>query len=418
MRISSTLFFQTGLNAINAQQADLMHLYQQTASGQRMVTPADDPLAAAQAINLRQSQSLNQRFADNREVLKNNLGAEENALNSTTLLLQDVKTRLIEAGNGTMSDADRATLADVLQSAKENMLGLANSADGNGQYLFSGHAGTRPPFVKDASGAVSYQGDAGQRLVQADQTRQIASSDVGTDIFASAPAGSRSYVTAGDSGNAGTGVIGKPVITDPDGDNVGKPFSIEFVEDNSGTEPVLRYTITVTEPDGSTTETVADYEPGTTSLSLPGGLQVAFSGSPADGDTFTVEPAASPGTNLNIFDTLDDVIAALKAPASGVDRAQASLANTLATAIQKIDLNYDQVLTVRASVGARMNEVDDIDANGSLRSLSYSNQLSKLEDVDYYTVTAQLQLRQAALEAAALAFKKIQGTSLFNMGSN
>src|SRR3546814_11901123 len=74
MRISSTLFFQTGLNSINAQQSDLMHLYQQIGSGQRMVTPADDPLAAAQAINISQSQSLNKRFADNRDVAKSNLG--------------------------------------------------------------------------------------------------------------------------------------------------------------------------------------------------------------------------------------------------------------------------------------------------------------------------------------------------------
>lgn len=43
MRISSTLFFQTGLNSIHTQQSDLMHIYQQVASGQRMITPADDP---------------------------------------------------------------------------------------------------------------------------------------------------------------------------------------------------------------------------------------------------------------------------------------------------------------------------------------------------------------------------------------
>src|SRR3546814_14521837 len=120
MLISSTLFFQTGLNSIHAQQSDLMHLYQQIGSGQRMVTPADDPLAAAQAINISQSQSLNQRFAENRSVLSQNLGIEENTLNSVTTLLQDVKTRLIEAGNGTMSDADRATLSNVLANESTN----------------------------------------------------------------------------------------------------------------------------------------------------------------------------------------------------------------------------------------------------------------------------------------------------------
>lgn len=160
MRISSTLFFQTGLNSINAQQADLMHLFQQVGSGQRMVTPADDPLAAAQAINISQAQSLNQRFAGNREVAKRNLGMEENTLNSITTLMQDVKTRLIQVGT-TLSDVDRATLANVFESAKSNMLALANSTDGNGQHLFSGSYGNMAPYQANAGGDVGNQLEVG-----------------------------------------------------------------------------------------------------------------------------------------------------------------------------------------------------------------------------------------------------------------
>src|SRR3546814_9158962 len=106
MRISSSLFFQTGLNSINAQQSDLMHLFQQIGSGQRMVTPADDPLAAAQAINISQSQSLSAQYAANRDVAKFDLNTEENTLNSVTLLMQDIKTRLVQAGNGTLSRSE------------------------------------------------------------------------------------------------------------------------------------------------------------------------------------------------------------------------------------------------------------------------------------------------------------------------
>ncbi|MGP1615695.1 MAG: flagellar hook-associated protein FlgL, partial [Pollutimonas bauzanensis] len=67
---------------------------------------------------------------------------------------------------------------------------------------------------------------------------------------------------------------------------------------------------------------------------------------------------------------------------------------------------------------SRLNEIDALDANGSVRALNYSSQLSKLEEVDYYTATTQLQLRTSALEAASLAFKKIQSIGLFNMSSN
>ncbi len=518
MRISSNLFFQTGLNSINAQQSDLMHLYQQVASGQRMVTPADDPLAAAQAINLSQAQTLNQRFADNREVAKNNLGTEENTLSSVTTLLQDVKTRLVEAGNGSMSDADRATLSDVLKNAKDTLLGLANATDGNGQYLFSGYSGSQPAFVADASGKVTYNGDTNQRLIQADQTRQIAGSDIGSDIFMRASTGARNYLTRADSSNSGTGLIGKPVVTDAQGANVGKTFEIAF-SNSADTPPVLQYTIQVKDVSGATVSSSApvNYASGTTTLDLGGGVSVDFSGAPAVGDKFSVEPANAgyaasvqkadpastlaagnstvtdasaqyfgkpftiefdaadptkftttfysdsslatplgavdgtftppggatdiPGagvslditgapeagdkitvqapqpTDLNIFDTLDNIITALGTPASTGNTQQTAFLNTLASAIQRIDLNYNQVLTVRSSVGSRLNELDAIDSNGTLRNLGYTQQLSRLEDVDYYSATAQLQLRQSALEAAAMAFKQIQGTSLFNMGS-
>lgn len=513
MRISSTLFFQTGLNSINAQQSDLMHLYQQIGSGQRMVTPADDPLAAAQAINISQSQSLNARFAANREVAKQNLGIEENALNSVTTLIQDIKTRLVEAGNGTLSDADRATLSNVLANARSNLLGLANSTDGSGQYLFSGAKGEAAAF-QDVSGKIVYMGDQGQRKIQADQTRQIAGSDVGSDVFNRAAPGTHVYLSRAVGTMAGTGVMSTPTISDPSGENVGGSFTITF----PGPDP-KDYSVTVTMPDGTPgTPITGEFTPGTeATLDLGGGVQVKLSGAPEVGDTFVVEPASSPDyiaskvangvnatigsptvadyskvragdvfsieftdattyivtvnnptavppsetslpqkyvpgrentltlpygmqvkisgdpadndvfevkaapgpkTDLNIFNTLDGIIAALANPIQGDANATAQFQNTLATAVQRLDVNYNNVLTVRASVGSRMNELDALDANGSLRALSYSTQLSKMEDVDYYSATAQLQLRTSALEAAALAFRKIQATSLFNMGSN
>lgn len=414
MRISSTLFFQTGLNSINAQQADLMHLYQQIGSGQRMVTPADDPLAAAQAINISQSQSLNKRFEENRAVIRQNLGIEENTLNSVTTLLQDVKTRLIEAGNGTMSDADRATLSNVLANARTSLLGLANATDGSGQYLFSGAQGDVMPFQK-VGGKISYMGDQYQRNIQADQTRRIPGSDVGTDVFSRAAPGTTGYFSRAEAGNSGTGVISNPAITDPRGDNVGNVFTITFTS-------ATTYDVVVTDAAGATVETLSGqaYSPGSAEhLNLPGGVQVAFSGTPANGDTFAVDPISGGNNdNLNVFDTLDSIIASLENPIQADSANMAKFQNTLASAIQRIDVNYNNVLTVRASVGARMNEIDALDANGSQRALSYSTQLSRLEDVDYYSTTAQLQLRTAALEAASLAFRKIQATGLFNMGSN
>lgn len=300
MRISSNLFFQTGLNSMNAQQADLMHLYKQVGSGQRMVTPSDDPLAAAQAINVSQTLAMSERYADNRAVASRNLGMQDNILSSVVFQLQDVKTRLVEAGNGTWADIDRATLAEVFETAREGLLNLANSTDGNGQYLFSGAYGKTAAF--DAAG--NYQGSSDARLIQVDQTRQMDSADTGDNIF-----------------------------------EVG---------------------------------------------------------------------------GANLFHSLDDMITALRTPI--VDAAASdAFRNTLNDTMRDVDAIYNNVLSVRASAGTRMNELTALDTSGNTRILEYKNQLSQLEDLDYYTAITQLQLRTTALEAASQAFMKIQGTSLFNM---
>ncbi|MCB5362823.1 flagellar hook-associated protein FlgL [Pusillimonas sp. CC-YST705] len=412
MRISTSLFFQNGLQTINTQQGDLMHLYQQLGSGRRMVTPADDPLAAAQAINITQAQAINQSHADNRAVLSSNLSAEDGALGSATLLLQDLKTRLVEAGNGTMSDADRASLAEVLASTRDTMMGIANRTDGNGQYLFSGHSSSRPAFDENTG---AYLGDNGLRKVQADATRQIAGNDIGSVVFAKAPDGSQAYVSAAAAGNTGSGHIAAPVVQDTQHAWVreARGFTISFQENSSGE---IEY---VVQRAGESPLPAVPYDAAAGKISLGNGdgvaVQVSFSGQPAAGDAFTVTPASD--TDMNMFQTLDHLIAALGTPVSGNASAQANLDNALSSAMQKINLNYDQVLSVRASVGTRLNEIDALDGAGKQRDLGFSNRLSQLEDVDYYTVVSQLQLRSAALEAAAMAFKQIQSSSLFIMSS-
>lgn len=422
MRISTSLFFQTGLNSINAQQADLLHIYQQVGSGRRMVTPSDDPLAAAQAINISQSQSMNQRYASNRDVAKQGLGIEEETLNSMTTLLSEIKRELVNAGNGTLSDADRRSLANVLANQKENMLALANATDGNGQFLFSGFQGDQQPF--DSAGI--WNGTfSGQRLIQVDQTRQISGGDLGSDVFARATPGAQTYLTTALAGNTGTGVISTASINDQSGSNVGNHFEITFSQvDPADPAAGMQYVVTVKAPDGTTVETAPaePYDPSASNtLTLPGGVSVKLEGSPADGDSFTTKPARDlSAAEMNMFKSFDAIITALEAPTNNNTdtEALASLHNELATAIQRFDVHYDNVLTVRSSVGARLAELDSIDNAGMSRGLGYSKQLKSLQDLDYYTATTQLQLRSAALEAASLAFRKIQSANLLAMRGN
>lgn len=370
-------------------------------------------MAAAQAINLSQSQAQNARYNENRNVAMQNLGVEDNTLTSVVLLMQEIKTTMISAGNGTMSDADRMTLSSVLTNAKGTLLGLANATDGNGQYLFSGSKGDVIPF--DNNGV--YQGDDRQRNIQIDQTRQLPSSDIGSDVFTRVSPGSNSYLTNASPLNAGTGVISTPSIINSAEFQPGVSYEIVFTTDTGD------YTVNVIpapNPPAAAISGTIDLNAKSHQIQIPGhGLQVNFSGSPEAGDYFTLQPAET--TSMNVFESIQNVISALEQAQSAGSaedqaKAQAHFQNVLANSMQRMDLNYDNVLTVQSSVGTRMNEIDAVKNNGALRHLNVTGELSRLEDLDYYTATTQLQLRNSALQAAMMAFVKIQQTTLLNIG--
>jgi len=407
MRVSTLLSQQIGVRTMASQEAKMLHTMQQLASGKRLLTPADDPLAAAQSVNVAQTESMNVRYGVNRGIAEQNLASEENVLNNITQALQDVLVRVIEAGNGAYSDGERRVLANVLRESYENLMGNANATDGNGQYIFSGDLGNVAPY--DTQTGV-YQGNSGERLVQVAQTRQMSSGDTGLEVFSRTAPGTRTYVAEAGASNIGTGVFNKVEIVDVNAAGFGDDFSIGFFQDPNDANAPLQYLIN---GDPATAQT---YVPG--EQIVVNGISVVVSGSPGDGDSFEVTSATNldAQSGFSVFNTLSDLITALEAPTEGDPAAMANLANSLSTANRKLNLHLDNVLTVRASVGARMNELDALSDEGSMRNLNYKAQLSSLEDVDYREASTNIAVQQVALQAAELAYMKTQGLGLFSRG--
>jgi flagellar hook-associated protein 3 FlgL len=132
-------------------------------------------VAATRALGVAQAQSVNGQYATTRKQANASLGLEENTLQSVTTTIQNIQSLLVNAGNGTMSDTDRASLATALQGQYDQLMGLANADDGNGNYLFAGLQANTVPFAKNAAGAAVYQGDNSHQLLQVDVARQMES---------------------------------------------------------------------------------------------------------------------------------------------------------------------------------------------------------------------------------------------------
>lgn len=182
MRISTNTIFQSGINKISDLQSDQSRLQQQISTGKRILSPADDPVASARALEIQQALATNTQYANNRVMANNQLGLVDNTLGSVSDLLLSVQSTMVAAGNGTYSNSERSYLASELRGTLDQLIGLANTKDGTGHYLFAGFKNTAPAFVKSPTGA-TYQGDNNQQMLQVSSSRQMAISDNGQNLF-------------------------------------------------------------------------------------------------------------------------------------------------------------------------------------------------------------------------------------------
>ncbi len=186
MRISTLSMVEQGLNAILERQSDLNRTQLQLATGRRILTPADDPAGAAQALRLGQEKESVIQFQRNITQLVSKLSIEEGVLSGVGSALQRVRELAVQGVNAT-STADGPLIAVEIRQLLDEILGLANTKDANGEYLFSGYQGKNQTFVDMGGGSYNFQGDVGQQFLQISPSRQIASSDSGRNIFVDIP---------------------------------------------------------------------------------------------------------------------------------------------------------------------------------------------------------------------------------------
>lgn len=441
MRISTAQIYDAGIGGVINNQSALFKTQNQLSSGTRVLTPADDPVASARALVVTQSLEVNKRYMENQKAATSTLALVEGYTQLTVNLIQNVRERLVQAGNTSLTNSDRLAIATELESRLQELVGLANSQDGTGQYLFSGYQGSTTPFTKDANGNIVYNGDSGERLLQVEATRFMPVSVAGDDLFMNSRKGNGTFeaLTGGnltDNGtvpatftgsgiNKGTATVSAGSVSDP-----GK----WAVTANPGNF-MLRFSV-ATAPDGTTTTTYRLYDNRNPAnpVDLSGadqpyvagqnialqdktavpvadyGASITIQGAPADGDSFTVSPSGS----QSLFATLENAIKALKTPVGGSSYTATQFVNDLAAQLTNLDQNLDNVSRVQAKLGARMNEVDALKSTSEDLNLQYKTTISGLVDLDYAQAISDFAKQQTQLEAAQKSYSQIMQLGLFN----
>ena len=124
-----------------------------------------------------------------------------------------------------------------------------------------------------------------------------------------------------------------------------------------------------------------------------------------------------------IGDSGNDVFMKVDDGAGGVDSMFSALydfvidleSNTPSTTtLTRIDSALDSVLDTRASVGARLNTIENQKSANDSFSLLLQENRSSLEDLDYAEAVSRFERQLLALQASQQSFVKVQGLSLFN----
>src|SRR6201996_605981 len=106
MSISSTQYFNMNVATMSDQQAQLSQLYAQISSGVSLSTPSDNPLGAAQAVQLSTTGAALAQYTANQNTALASLQQEDSALGSVNSVLQSVHTLILRAGDGSLNDND------------------------------------------------------------------------------------------------------------------------------------------------------------------------------------------------------------------------------------------------------------------------------------------------------------------------
>ena len=426
MRLSTNQIYDNASLSIQRNQSTLYKLQAQISSGRRVLSPEDDPVASAQALVVSQSADVNSQQVVNQGNATSQLGIVDTQLSSLVNLMQSVRQRVVQAGNtGTLNNSDRLTIATELQSRLGEMVGIANSQNGSGDYLFSGYQGATLPFAIDASGNYAYYGDDGERSLQVSSSQQMAVNVTGSDVFMNARGGNGTFVTATVNSNQGAATVNAGSVLDPvkwsaglngfPWSNSANPgLTVKFSVGPGGTTYEL-YDIS----DPATPLTVAaPYTSGnaiqltTTTPVQDFGAQVVITGQPLDGDSFTVKP----GSSQSLFQTMQSLITILSTPL-GSAGSTTQFSNDLSAQLTNLDQGLSNVQNVQTTVGTRMRELDSLENAASDLDIQYATTLSSLVGLDtagYTKAISDFTMQKTYLEAAQQSFIKVTGSSLFN----
>lgn len=426
MRISSLQAFNNGVQGLQRNYTNVTRTQEQISTGNRILTPADDPVASVRLLQLEQQQNVLNQYKDNLTAATSSLTQEESTLDAVNNILQRVRELTVQAGNGALSKTDREGIAQELGEREDELFALFNSRNARGEYLFAGHQGKTQPFVRDASGNYSYQGDEGQRELQVASSLTLPINDNGKKLFENIinagrlnASGILAPVPAGSSLSVSAPLVQDEVAFSAAPPNNFPEAGIQVVFGSPTSDSYEVFAIdpaSVTIPPailpGSLASGRLDGDPNSSDQLVFRGVSILFDGVPVGGEAvqITRDPTQQKQGILSTIKALRTALETLPDTQAG----NRGVRDVVAETLTNLDHGMINVDGVRGEIGARLNVIESEQSNNEDVSLVNKAVQADLRELDYAEALSRLSFQSIILEAAQQSFVKISGLNLFN----
>jgi flagellar hook-associated protein 3 FlgL len=419
MRISNLHIYNLANNSMADANREIVKTQQQLSTGKRVLTAADDPVAATRIQQLTDNMSLIEQYSKNISFAEDTLATEEAALTSVTNIVQRMKELAVQAGNtASLSETEYNVLATEVDARLEELVSVANTRNANGDYIFAGYKSQTPAFSGDSVNGFRYMGDEGTNKIKVDNNTFVESSHSGKSIFVDVPSVENTIITSANPNNRSTPPIsisiGEVVDQQAYDDFYPEDIVITFNDDTNLSPPVKNFTVS----EKSTGKIIAADQAYIAGEELVyNGVSVRITGNPASADT---------GANLNgdqlfvnststqdVLTTLmrfRDAMQAYDGTQATRDRVAASVATTLDN-LSNLENSVSKTVT---DIGTRMNTLDNTKEQHLDTELVSNLILSDLRDLDYAEAASRLSSQTLILQAAQASFLRITELNLFS----
>lgn len=392
LRLSTSQMFSNSMNGVMQSYQRFSHVNNQMSTGKRVVTPADDPVAAAQTLNTRNRMAVVQQYNRNVDFADKNLSLTESSLNQTEFALMRMKDLAIQLGSDQWSDDQVRSSGLEVKETLKHLQGVLNTRNESGEYIFAGSQANQKAYEGNV-----FQGDRIEREAQVADDTFIRMLTSGARAFENLEGLKPAPVKVNDLDNP---FASQPLLVfRSQADDLAKADNkIAWLADNVFSFP----------------EGTSDTDKAAWITDNKGAIELSINGLDIDNNIYNKPEPLQAGTHFiyegNMLGVMQYFV---DATGNGNPPGEVNK-EAIRASIDNIDIAFDRVSQTRSQIGSRQNTLDAVKSSNEEFELFAKKSISDLEDLNYAEAYVRLETAMMSYQAGMQVTGRISGLSLFN----